>query len=268
MTKHRTCIFAHYDASGGIKTYVRMHLAALRKICDTIIFVTTSERDRKIRAEIQGLVDDFQSVENKGYDFGMWQRAISKLPVHKIDELVLTNSSVLGPVWPLESCFEQMRDLPVDIWSMTDNHELLWHMQSYFLVFRARALHSAAFKQFWRQLLPYRDKWQTILSYELGLSTYFRENDFYLRALYPSHSVDDRSWQQNTSETPRPRNPVMAWPQELMRLGFPYVKIELLRENPYKIDLAHIYQHLAQAGYDEEAIEIGQKASNMRNINI
>lgn len=262
----RVCIFAHYDAAGEIKPYVRIHLSALKKLCDRIIFVTSSERTANMRSSLHDLIDDFLTVPNKGYDFGMWQHAINKVKLRNIRELVLTNSSILGPVAPLEACFEQMAELPIDIWSMTDNHELLWHMQSYFLVFRERALVSGGFEKFWKQLIPYRDKWQTILSYELGLSTYFREEGLSLRALFPTHMILPQNNGKNNI-TLKPKNPVMAWPEELIQTGFPYVKIELLRENPYRLDLAPVHQRLSNSGFESHAIELGRKQHHMRNIN-
>ena len=57
---------------------------------------------------------------------------------------------------------------------MTDSFEIRWHVQSYFLVIKRRALQSLAFSQFFNAVLPYRDKDQVIRSYELGLTRFLR----------------------------------------------------------------------------------------------
>jgi lipopolysaccharide biosynthesis protein len=267
MKPRRFCLFAHYDADSEVKSYIIKHLESLRSICTRIIFLTSSEKADRVRDSVARFVDDFRAVENKGYDFGMWQQGILGLKPGSYDELVLTNSSIIGPITPLERCFDTINNLPIDIWSMTDNHEFLWHMQSYFLVFRKRVIESRSFHEFWNNLIPYKDKWQTILSYELGLSTYFNEAGFFLRALYRSHEIQIFGKTGKTAERIRKTNPTVAMPLELLDNQFPYVKIELLNSNPYKVDLKMVHQRLHDAGFDARITGQLKYRSPPRDIN-
>jgi len=268
MKVRRICLFAHYDADGEVKPHIIRHLQSLRQLCTKIVFLTSSDKAKRIRTSVAPFVAEFRAVENRGYDFGMWKHAILDLKPGAYDELLLTNSSIIGPITPLERCFAVMEELPIDIWSMTDNHEFLWHMQSYFLVFRRRVLESPRFCEFWTSLIPYRDKWQTILSNEIGLSTYFREAGFSLRALYRSHEIKISGKSKKDNMKNRRKNPTVVLPLELLRDGFPYVKIELLNVNPYSIDLSLVRKKLSAAGYDAHAIKQLKYGPPARDVNL
>src|SRR5258706_15691942 len=108
----------------------------------------------------------------------MIELALQGIDLSVWDELVLTNSSVFGPLFPLRESFDGMSGNPCDFWGMTGNHEIAWHLQSYFLVFRRNILHSPLFGQFWRTVLPRQDKKATIRNYEVGLTRFFEKYRF------------------------------------------------------------------------------------------
>jgi rhamnosyltransferase len=255
----RICIFAHYDGQNRIKPYIRFHLKALRALCDEIHFVSTSVLDE---ADCAGLAEICASVtltENKGADFGMWQKVILRLHTQSdwtsVDEIVLTNSSVFGPVCPLAPLFERMADAPLDAWGLTDSHELSPHYQSYFLVFRRTALENPAFLQFWRAILPYKNKNQLIKSFEIGLSLFLEENEVRMGACFPLKEFAHPYYLRDARTLASLLNPPMCFPVALLERGFPYVKVELLRENPLDVPLAPLYRAMAAKGYDMGLIQ-------------
>lgn len=256
----RLAIFAHYDAEGRVRPYVIRHLAALREVCARTIFVSTSPVDGS-RALLEPLVDEIRLRDNAGYDFGMWADAIAELP--ECDELVLTNSSVFGPLRSLSTLFAEMADRACDAWGITENYDHAWHLQSYFLVFRKSALASEAFRRFWKSVLPYRDKEQVIRAYEVGLSKFLVENGLELQALVP-HA---RLWMTGASEWMRPLyrglgNLTCLAPMQLLHHGMPYVKVELLRDNPARVDLRPVWRALDMAGYDRALVEFDRPTAS------
>lgn len=246
MTRH--CVFAHFDEDNDVKPHIRHHIRELAQVCTTIDFVSTSPVSMQDARSLARYVTSVTQIENHGFDFGMWKRAMPFKDLRKIDELVLTNSSVVGPLADLAALFGRMEKLPVDIWSMTDNHEFLWHLQSYFLVFKRDVLHSQAFLRFWQALIPLKDKWQTILSYEIGLSTYLRECGFSLRAAFPYHEIVPLKRKRLKAI-----NPTVKYPAELLEAGYPYIKVELLRDNPYNVRLNNFWLLAKKAGYHKNA---------------
>ena len=195
----------------------------------------------------------------------MWRHALSELDLSVVDELVLANSSVFGPIYPLAPIFEQMAERDCDFWGMTDSFEIRWHVQSYFLVIKRRALQSSAFSQFFDAVLPYRDKDQVIRSYELGLTRFLREH-----GLKPDAFVPMASWLRSPLRRAhvcaKRRNATLYYPLQLISAGMPLVKVQLLRDNPARVSVVLVLQAMAAAGYDMSLVQFDRSASEPRSL--
>jgi lipopolysaccharide biosynthesis protein len=250
----RIGLYAHYDDRGQVKAYVLHHLRALREVCDAVWFISNAELTEAELSKATALCERAWTRENVGFDFAMWKESIERLDLDAWDELALTNSSVLGPLWPLAESFAKMDRPPCDVWGMTDNFDTEWHLQSYFLVFRSRALKSEAFSRFWNAVDALKDKNAVIETYECGLARFFREAGFDVRALVAQETLAKpllwrfrrQKWQDST----------LSRPLALLDRRMPYVKVHLLRDNPGRVRLAPIYEAMEHAGYDLGLIEI------------
>jgi len=242
----RIAIYAHYDPDGRIRGYVLRHLSALREICAEVHFLSTATVADGELAKVDGLVSSRRLCENRGYDFGMWAEALASRGLADVDELVLTNSSVLGPLFPLARTFERMAPSPCDFWGLTDNVEVEYHLQSYFFVMRRSLLRSGQVERFFASVLPYRNKTQVIRSYEVGLTHFLLDQGFtpdVLASVYdPGIGLDSF-------------NASLFAPIALLDHGVPYVKVELLRDNPHQIPLARLRARLADAGYPLDLVD-------------
>lgn len=256
----RIAIFAHYDAQDRVRPYIVHHLRALRELCDEIVFVTTSRPPPEELARVTPWCARTLQKENLGYDFGMWRLALEEVALERWDELVLTNSSVFGPLVPLGRVFDRMAERRCDVWGMTDNVEIAWHLQSYFLVFRKRVLDSDAFRLFWSSVLPYRDKRQVIRSYEVGLSRFLIEQGFVLEAFVRLAVVRELHRLPLLEGVPLLRrfafqraplrDPTLVFASDLVREGMPFVKVALLRDNPLERPLEPVLEAIRQSGFD------------------
>lgn len=250
----RLGILAHYDHQNEIKPYVRYFLRALRPHCERLVLVSTSKLGPETLETLDEICNQTELRENVGFDFGMWQHALARTSFADFDEILLTNSSVFGPLWPLSRVFDRMANEDCDFWGITDNYELHWHLQSYFLCFRKKVLESEVFAKFWSGLLPYRDKWQTIMSYELGLSQLLLEANLRAKALVPCASIFPKGPLRHLFRHKR-RNPTCRHPLRVVRGGSPFVKVELLRDNPEGVGLDGIYREMMKLGYEPSLIE-------------
>jgi lipopolysaccharide biosynthesis protein len=241
----RLCIFAHYDAQSEVKPYVLHYLRALRPACERIVFVSTAALPDEAVDRARAVCDEVVLRPNRGFDFGMWSHVILATDLAPWDELLLTNSSIFGPLTRLDALLGRMSADRCDFWGMTDNDELHWHIQSYFVVFKKKVLESPAFADFWRSVLPYRNKLQVIFSYELGLTTFLTEADFVPKVLVPMESLPRAKDHDGIYG-----NTTCLHPLEVLRAGLPFVKVELLRDNPYALDLRPIVAEMNRAGYD------------------
>jgi lipopolysaccharide biosynthesis protein len=255
MQPNRVAFFAHYDAGDRVRPYVTEHLARLRPMAERIVFVSTSRLPESEVQKLRPYAETILLKDNAGFDFGMWQHALERTDLGHCDELILTNSSVFGPIHPLGPIFGRMNDSTCDFWGMTDNFEYRWHLQSYFLVFRQRALQSDAFRAFFRSVLPYRDKGPVVLGYEVGLTSFLVENGLRPGAVAPVESW--ASWaSRRRMDLERSWNPTLFHPEKLLSLGMPYVKVMLLRDNVGRVPLAPVYRAMATSGYDLRLIDL------------
>jgi lipopolysaccharide biosynthesis protein len=253
----RVAIYAHYDAHDQVKRYVVHHLRRLRQECDRVYFVSTSALTTHELDKVRPFCADVSLRENVGYDFCMWRDVIARLDLAAVDELVLTNSSVFGPLGSLRPAFERMAEVPCDVWAMTDSEQHAWHLQSYFLVFRHAILQSDDFAQFWRAVLPYKTKEQVIRSYELGLTSWFSDRGWTLRAMVPwreIHEIPPR-WPWSPRRWHGPLNATAYLPFTLIERQMPYVKVEVLRDNVGKVSLRALRRAIRATGYDPSLLE-------------
>lgn len=263
----RIALFAHYDGEAKVRSYVLHLLKELRTVADDIYFVSTAKLPESELAKVRTYCSRASTKENVGFDFGMWSEAMRHVDLDAWDELILSNSSVFGPLRPLAPIFDAMKGI-ADVWGMTDNTELAWHLQSYFLVFRKPVLVSPIFREFWSTVLPYRSKEQVIMSYEVGLSRLLVDHGFTLKAYVPFDSLDKRLvpslrvlpnvdawWYMLTVDA----NPTCAHPVPLLRAGMPFVKLELLRDNPLSVPLEPVYELMKESGWDTSMIEFDRR---------
>lgn len=244
----RVALFAHYDADAKLRSHILSFLEKLREVCDVVIFVSSSPLSAKELAKVEPFVQSSLLRPNEGFDFSMWQAALREVSLDGVDELILTNSSVMGPITPLAPILEQMAARDCDFWGLTDNLELEWHLQSYFLVLKRAVLKSDAFRSFWASVLPYKNKYQVIRSYEVGLTHFLVEQGFRASAYIPTASCVSAATLARMKRARR-TNPTLFFPCELLTRGMPLVKVSLLRENPGAVDLRPLVGALTSAGF-------------------
>lgn len=93
--------------------------------------------------------------------------------ISKYDELILINDSCYGPINDLAPICEQMTRRECDFWGITASHEISFHVQSYFLVFKKPILNNEKFRKFWGNVSSVNGKLEyhsVVEKYEVGLS--------------------------------------------------------------------------------------------------
>jgi lipopolysaccharide biosynthesis protein len=166
----RLCIFAHFDQDNIVDEYVLFYLHELKKVADRVIFVSAAALSAEAISRLRQVCDSVILRENRGYDFAGWQAVIKSETFAHIDELILCNDSVYGPFFPLGKVFAEMRERKCDFWGITSSHQIAFHLQSYFLVFRKPVLASNVFQNFWQTMEIPQSKDQVIELCEIGLS--------------------------------------------------------------------------------------------------
>jgi rhamnosyltransferase len=217
----RLLLYAHFNKKNSISDYVIYTIKEFRAIGVDIIFLSTSKlSDAKAKKDLSQYIDELVLVPNIGYDFYAWKIGITKFwdIIRKYDKLILLNSSVLGPMFNLGRFLSALDYLNKDLIGATENREKQYHIQSYFLYFSYTLFNSTCFKTYWDNLYPLNDRELTINNYEVKLTQYFMDNGYSTESYYKQH--------EDT-------NPTLHHPYGLLIKRVPFIKIQLLRDNPY-----------------------------------
>ncbi len=293
MLGPKVVLFCHYDRAGRIREDLRHYLAELARAGFGIVFVSNAPRLQP--AEMIFLQEHCAGVvlrRNAGFDFGAWKDALSAyaLPRPETEMLVLVNDSVYGPIRPLWPALAAVDFAAADLWALTDSWQLRYHLQSYFLIAGPRALESAAWRQFWRRVRPLAFKRWVIRRFEIGLSQAMLRAGLRLGAVWPYETlIDDvladppgkegekgdplRAATRRHERAIRtaiaeglPLNPTSDLWRPLLRRGYPFLKRELLRENPTRVgDLWDWRATLAGISEIDPAVIRADLARSVRN---
>ena len=227
----RAFVVAHYDPAGRVAWNLRdlvAHLATLGRVT----FVSTNlsgDAAQSLGGGVQVI-----TRPNEGYDFYSYKRGIEALgSLAGFDEVVILNSSFvcLDPARLTERFFSRARP-GIDLLGLTASYEYAPHLQSYWVSFHGRrVLDSPVFARWWRDMEPISDRDLVIPRYEVGMSHAFHDAGFTLASAFSA--PDERR-----GAIAR-RNPThVAWDALMEEFGM--LKLELLRTNPLRMDLAKL----------------------------
>ena len=269
----RALVFAHFDPHGLVDDTVMHALAVYRQHFELVHFVSTAGLDAAQVRRAAGLVDRVITRANVGYDFMSWRVGFAALPKHvPFDVVVFANDSVYGPVAPMPPFWAKVDALGADLWGASINRQHMPHVQSYFMGFGARLLGSGFAARFLDGVEVIEDKLALISRYEVGLTrlaeaegfrvdgvVQLREGDTAMRAqvMADNASTTDPDAAEAIAfiRSGADLNPMqLGWARSL-RAGSPFVKVELLRDNPLHANLHRLLEVLGtQSLYDVQMI--------------
>ena len=291
----RLAIVACHTDGGRIFQYHRLLLGDMRaQGVATVLVHNGGDHVERFVDATRGLVDLVIVRDNTGMDFSAWVSALAHVGIDldALDELVFMNDSVVGPLFPLSEAMTKMSASPCDFWGMTDSWQFGYHLQSYFLCFKRRALQNAALGEFLRSYPHPTSKDAIIRCGEIGLSRALVEAGLRPGVYCPYELVATR-WLQSlpvrldklrgapetasglghiagfaeraaahiagVSAYLRTGQPVNAthffWDTLIREFRFPFLKKELLLRNPMSVpNLGDISELLAHTDFPREAI--------------
>lgn len=249
--------------AGRLKPHILPYIEQLSRTGLSVLLVVIVDRplellDKEIAAAAGVIVRD-----NAGYDFGAWAHALQLCPsLFGAGVLVLTNDSVIptADVEVFETMMAQVRECPADIVALTASHEYGWHVQSYFLGLKPKALSSWGFQHFIRDLRRIDDKDEVVRTYEVPFATTMQAAGLTVQALYAG------SFSANPT--------FFSW-RELIEQGFPFIKILMLRDKFAEVTDQHAMLKevreqwplvLESAGFDVELVRAVLRAAEISSL--
>lgn len=248
---HRVCLFAQYHPRNRFRPPLLAYLRALRE-CGYLVFVAASGSAPPPDEDQAALAETGATLvlrPNAGLDFGAWQFLIGQGCAAGADHVLLANDSVFGPFAPLGPLLERMASEQHDVWGMIESEQRGWHLQSWFLHFTGDAFRHSAVQAVFAQNFASMDKEDVIGSGELALGRALRQAGLRCGALV---RFADATW---FARRHRINMMHLDWRHNLRALGLPFVKAELLRDNPMRLPWAPAWPaELAALGADVDAI--------------
>lgn len=192
----RFAVFVTFNAGTTVPAYVLHHLDALARAGFDVV-VVSNNRDigpnslRRLQEKAHVVLTRL----NMGYDFGAYRDGITYvLDNHPAaHEILLVNDSVFGPFNDLSPLLDRADRMEADVVGLIDSHEVRYHFQSFWLLFRNGALQSEAFRRFWRRMPYAKDKHEVINRYETGLVEAFHKMDLSCDCLFSSRDLMRRA---------------------------------------------------------------------------
>jgi lipopolysaccharide biosynthesis protein len=138
-----------------------------------------------------------------------------------------------------------------DFWGVTDCYQGNWHLQSYFLGLSGAVVRSGAFRDFFATDFAGLTKRELIDRGEIALSQALIGAGYEGAAYCPYDALDGGKREFS-------RNPMHHyWDRLIAEARCPFLKIELLRDNPFGIPTVDRFREVVSAasGYDLDLIE-------------
>lgn len=230
---HDLCLFVTFATQPALKPHVCHHLEQLlANGIDVVLIVNTDLLAASVTIPA-GLLARLSGVlirENTGFDFGAWAHGLAFAgKLQCCNRLFLINDSIVGPLDisrpsgsdDFERLLERVRCSSADVIGLTESLAPIRHLQSYFLVFNKAALGNVHVQKLFARMLNLSTKAMVIDVYETRITAMLHGAGLRCEALFPSISTDTRS-SDDTS---------LRW-AELIRRGFPFIKMRVLNDLP------------------------------------
>ena len=190
----RLGIYFFFDKDGIVDQFITYFLADLVKSLDRLVIVCNGKLTSQGEDRLREYTNEILVRENKGLDVWAYKTGLEYVgwkTCETYDELVLCNSTVMGPVFPFEEMFSKMREYDVDFWGITKTHRidgydfgynpygyLPEHIQSYFIVYRKSLIQSEQLQHYWDTMPEIQSYNQSVGLYESAFTKLFADKGF------------------------------------------------------------------------------------------
>jgi SAM-dependent methyltransferase len=230
------CVFAAYSShlrlTGAVVDYIdNLKANGVEVVLSIAVDDPTKPFDLSNLSSASGVV----IRKNGGFDFPTWSSGLRLLPeIWGARRVFLANDSMFLLPNLLPDFLEQMRSQDADFVGVTESFQQAHHAQSYFVMFQENALREPGLQSYLSNLPVLSSKEEVIQAFELTLLSRVRF-DFGLshKIMYPMEELFPGARQEEYGNL----NITHTYWDYLVGRGFPFVKVELLRDNPIKSNI-------------------------------
>lgn len=203
----RLAIYFFFDAEGVVDRYVDYLLEDLKRNVDEVLVVVNGSLQKEGKLVLEKHCPKVLVRENVGFDVWAYKAGIDAYgwdKLNQFDEVILLNSTIMGPVYPFSEMFEAMAERDLDFWGITAHDKLDQdpfgccpygtipeHIQSHFTVFRSSLLKHQAFQSYWNDLSPIHSYEESVGKHEAFITKYFADLGFQWDTYVPKDYMHD-----------------------------------------------------------------------------
>ena len=192
----RLGIFFFYEKNGDVDAFITYYLRDLARNLTELIVVCNGKLSKQGRAAFEEFTDQIIVRENKGLDVWAYKTALDHYGWQRLsefDEVVMTNSTLMGPVRPLKEMFDAMAERTnLDFWGLTIHHGaegnpfkgkhlynyLPVHTQSHFIVYRKKFIQSKELQNYWDTMPMIESYTDSVQRYESVFTKQFADKGY------------------------------------------------------------------------------------------
>ena len=192
----RLGIFFFYEKNGDVDDFITYYLRDLARNLTELIVVCNGKLSKQGRAAFEEFTDQIIVRENKGLDVWAYKTALDHYGWQRLsefDEVVMTNSTLMGPVRPLKEMFDAMAERTnLDFWGLTIHHGaegnpfkgkhlynyLPVHIQSHFIVYRKKFIQSKELQNYWDTMPMIESYTDSVQRYESVFTKQFADKGY------------------------------------------------------------------------------------------
>lgn len=240
-SRTRIAIYIYFGKETVVSAENEYFIGSLYSDVDYLLVVSNSRLSPAERTCLDRISSNIYCRDNVGFDFGAWKDAMSFLGIEFLsafDELLLVNSSCIGPFIPWSSVFETMEKKNDDFWGLTIFPELCEsnrpeasylpdkriprHLQSFFLAFTKKVFTSQAFEKYWESVSFATALIDVVWRFECTLTEHLAKSGF----SYSAYVEDHEPFQHHASKSPN-FNAIYNLPYQMLTIGSPIIKNKL-----------------------------------------
>ena len=258
-SRKRVAIYIYFGKETVVSAENEYFIGSLFSEVDYLLVVSNSRLSPAERLCLNRISSNIYYRDNIGYDFGAWKDAITYLGMEFLsafDELLLVNSSCIGPFIPWSSVFETMEKKNDDFWGLTIFPEIFEsnrpeashlpdkriprHIQSFFLAFTNKVFTSQSFQDYWESVRFATALMDVVARFECTLTEYLANSGF----SYSAYVEDHEPFQLHASTSPN-FNAIYNLPYHMLTIGSPIIKnkLHMMHENQLALTKEFLAKH-------------------------
>ncbi len=178
-------LYSSYQTGKLLPEYVRFTLRCLSKVAQVTLLtnereLAQSEKDFLAQEQIELFF-----TENRGFDFGMWRRFLEQennAAINTSTDYVLINDSIVYFQNNFLKFFRYAQHSEAEAVSLTENDEIAYHLQSFFLYLKPNAF--AVVKKFILETPEQNSFYDVVYRLEIPLTKILHQNHIKTESIF------------------------------------------------------------------------------------